>query len=70
MWAFPRSSSWRVRWTRCSSWWPELLREIRSVIDPAEVSAYFDRYRGNVRDVFFALYDLYEQRRNPTPQFL
>jgi hypothetical protein len=44
-----------------------LLRADPQAIDPAEVSAYFDRYRGNVREVFFALYDLYEQRRNPRP---
>jgi hypothetical protein len=44
-----------------------LLSADPQAIAPAEVSAYFDRYRGNVRDVFFALYDLYEQRRNSRP---
>ncbi|MHB8972549.1 MAG: hypothetical protein ACYC3X_09450 [Pirellulaceae bacterium] len=38
------------------------------VIDPAEVSTCYHAHDGNVREVFFALYDLYEQRRHQFPK--
>ena len=46
-----------------------LLHADPQAIDPAEVSAYLNRYRGNVREVFFALYDL-SAAPESTPQFL
>ncbi|MHB0957216.1 MAG: hypothetical protein ACYC6N_01310 [Pirellulaceae bacterium] len=45
----------------------QLLEADPIVIDPAEVSASYTAHRGNVRDVFFALYDLYEGRRSRLP---
>jgi hypothetical protein len=49
----------------------ELIQTIVSEIQPGEsprifdhdVQLSFDRHRGNIREVFFELYDLYEQRR-------
>lgn len=40
-----------------------LLADDPIVIRPDEVSSCFRAHRGNVREVFFALYDLYEARR-------
>ena len=41
----------------------QLLSTDPRLISPDEVSSCYTAHRGNVRDVFFALYDLYEQRR-------
>jgi hypothetical protein len=41
----------------------DLLREDASCISSGEVAASFARQRGNLREVFFELYDLYEMRR-------
>ena len=46
----------------------QLLPADPNVIGPAEVSACYRAHRGNVREVFFALYDLYEQRRKRFPK--
>jgi hypothetical protein len=42
----------------------QLLHTHPNVINPDEVAACYHAHRGNVREVFFALYDRYEQRRN------
>jgi len=44
----------------------QLLGEQRSVIAPSEVAECFFRHRGNLREMLFGLYDLYEQRRRST----
>jgi hypothetical protein len=41
----------------------ELTRGMPKQISPAEVATCFHACQGNVRDLFFALYDLYERRR-------
>ncbi|MFH1922988.1 MAG: hypothetical protein ABIP48_24250 [Planctomycetota bacterium] len=41
----------------------ELLREADSPIGPGEVEKRFHLHQGNMREVLFDLYDLYEQRR-------
>jgi hypothetical protein len=41
----------------------QLLGEAESRIAPEEVDAAFSRHEGNVREMLFALYDLYESRR-------
>lgn len=44
-----------------------LLEGRRSTIKPEDVAAIYDARNGNVRNVLFDLYDLYEERRT-TPQ--
>ncbi len=34
-----------------------------NLIQPDDIAAAFRAHRGNVRETFFALYDLFEQRR-------
>ncbi len=41
----------------------DLTRDTVTPIDNEDVRRCFDQQQGNVREVFFALYDLYEQRR-------
>lgn len=42
----------------------ELTHGLPTRITAADVTACYQACRGNVRDLFFALYDLYEQRRS------
>ena len=44
----------------------QLLSADPGRIGPDEVSSCYMAHRGNIREVFFALYDLYEQRRRGT----
>lgn len=44
-----------------------LLGDQQSLIRPEEVEQCFDRHRGNLREALFDLYDLYEERRPPSP---
>ncbi|RMF93248.1 MAG: hypothetical protein D6741_13905 [Planctomycetota bacterium] len=42
--------------------------EAPSLIEPADVDAAFDRHEGNLREIMFDLYDLYEIRRDRIAQ--
>jgi hypothetical protein len=44
-----------------------LLGAEKSLIGPEEVAQAMDRHRGNLREVLFDLYDLYERRRPGEP---
>jgi hypothetical protein len=46
----------------------QLLVADPGIIGPDDVSSCYAAHRGNVREVFFALYDLYEQRRHLPPK--
>ena len=45
-----------------------LARSGPTHVTPADVTASFTRQKGNLREVFFELYDLYEQRRSQLTQ--
>jgi hypothetical protein len=59
----------------CTAVSPELAQEIvqsllghqRPLIGSEEVVQYMERHQGNLREVLFDLYDLYEQRRPAGP---
>jgi hypothetical protein len=44
----------------------QLLRDEPGAIRRDDVAACYDRCRGNLREIFFALYDLYEARQRPS----
>ena len=59
----PELARAEVTWTRVESLVSQLLIGFRPLVSAADVRGCYERHPTNLREILFALYDLYELRR-------